>query len=116
MRHAGDAARGVLVTCPKDPRKAPAAAALVEAFRAEGFEPEGYTLYAYAAVQLVAAAANEAGTNDPMIVAQSIRGDGPWDTALGSLSYDSKGDLSEAAYVMCQWSKSGDGYITAELK
>ena len=51
---AGDAVNGTLMTFAPDPRKNPAAKELVEKFRAAGFEPEAYTLYSYAALQVVA--------------------------------------------------------------
>jgi branched-chain amino acid transport system substrate-binding protein len=35
---------------------------VVERFRGSGFEPEGYTLYTYAAVQVWAEAAEKAGS------------------------------------------------------
>ena len=49
---AGDAVDGTLNTFGPDPRKNPANKELVEKFRAAGFEPEAYTLYSYAAVQV----------------------------------------------------------------
>ena len=48
---AGDAVAGTLNTFGPDPRKNPANKELVEKFRAAGFEPEAYTLYAYAALR-----------------------------------------------------------------
>lgn len=53
---AGDTLIGTLNTFAPDPRKNPAAKDLVEKFRAAGFDPEAYTLYSYAAVQIIAAA------------------------------------------------------------
>mgnify|MGYP006167509239 CR=1 FL=1 len=53
---AGDAVIGTLMTFAPDPRKNPAAKEIVEKFRAAGFEPEAYTLYSYAAVQVIAIA------------------------------------------------------------
>ena len=45
------------MTFPPDPRNNPAAKAAVAKFRANKFEPEAYTLYSYAAVQVMAQAA-----------------------------------------------------------
>ncbi len=42
---------GVLMTFGQDPRTLPDGKAVIEKFRASGFEPEGYTLYAYASIQ-----------------------------------------------------------------
>jgi branched-chain amino acid transport system substrate-binding protein len=38
------------MTFPPDPRNVPAAKAVVDQFMAEGYSPEGYTLYTYAAI------------------------------------------------------------------
>ncbi|MDP9195569.1 MAG: ABC transporter substrate-binding protein [Pseudomonadota bacterium] len=58
---AGPAAEGTIATAAADMRTAEEAATVVQAFRAAGFEPEGYTLQAYAAVQAQAEAARKAG-------------------------------------------------------
>ena len=109
---AGPAVEGTLMTFAPDPRKNPAAKELVEKFRAAGFEPEAYTLYSYAAMQIIAAAANKAGSNDPQKVAETIKKDGPWKTAIGDIGYDEKGDITRPDYVMYEWKKQSDGTYT----
>jgi branched-chain amino acid transport system substrate-binding protein len=106
---AGDAVNGTLMTFAPDPRKNPAAKELVEKFRAAGFEPEAYTLYSYAALQIVAAAAAKAGENDAQKVAETIKASGPWSTAIGEIGYDAKGDITRPDYVMYEWKKGEDG-------
>ena len=61
---AGAGGEGMLMTFAPDPRKLPSAAEVVRRFEAEGYSPEGYTLYAYAAVQVFAEAARRAGSTD----------------------------------------------------
>jgi branched-chain amino acid transport system substrate-binding protein len=109
---AGDAVDGTLMTFAPDPRNNPAAKELVEKFRAAGFEPEAYTLYSYAALQVVAEAAKKAGTLDPQKVAEAIKASGPWATAIGELGYDAKGDITRPDYVMYKWGKGDDGKFT----
>ncbi|MCB9992869.1 MAG: branched-chain amino acid ABC transporter substrate-binding protein [Hyphomicrobiaceae bacterium] len=111
---AGPAVVGTLMTFAPDPRKNPAAQDLVAKFRAAGFEPEAYTLYSYAAMQVVAAAANAAGTNDPQAVAASIKANGPFQTAIGELGYNEKGDITRPDYVMYVWKDMGDGTYSYE--
>ena len=53
----GPSGEGTLMTFAPDPRNVPAAKAVVDKFMAEGYNPEGYTLYTYAAIQAFAAAA-----------------------------------------------------------
>ena len=55
---AGPAADNVFFTFAPDPRKNASAAAVVKKFRDAKVEPEGYVMYAYAAMQLFADAAN----------------------------------------------------------
>jgi branched-chain amino acid transport system substrate-binding protein len=81
-------------------------------FRAQGFEPEAYTLYSYAAVQVIAAAATAAKSNDPQVVAKALHENGPFKTVLGDLSYDAKGDPTLPGYVMYEWKKGADGKYT----
>ncbi|RWN44511.1 MAG: branched-chain amino acid ABC transporter substrate-binding protein [Mesorhizobium sp.] len=109
---AGDAVAGTLNTFGPDPRLIPANKELVEKFRAQGFEPEAYTLYAYAAVQALAEAATVAKSNDPQAVAKALHENGPFKTVLGDLSYDAKGDPTLPGYVMYEWKKGDDGKYT----
>jgi branched-chain amino acid transport system substrate-binding protein len=110
---AGPAVEGTLMTFAPDPRKNPAAKDLVEKFRAAGFEPEAYTLYSYAALQIVAAAANKVGkSDDAQAVAAEIKKSGPWATAIGEIGYNEKGDITRPDYVMYTWKKQADGSFT----
>jgi branched-chain amino acid transport system substrate-binding protein len=95
---AGAAADGTMFTNAAESRNLPSAKAVVEEFRAGGYEPEGYTLSSYTAIQAWAAAANKAGTTDPEEVAETMRSQ-PWDTVIGSISFDEKGDLKQSTYV-----------------
>jgi branched-chain amino acid transport system substrate-binding protein len=107
---AGPAAENVLLTFATDQRNNPAAKDVVTRFRANGFEPEAYTLNAYAAVQLIAEAANKVGKSDrPKDVAAAIKLRGPWKTVLGDLSYDRKGDTLGEAYDIYRFVKNSAG-------
>ena len=98
----GDAGAGVLMTFGPDPRLLPAAASVVEEFRANGVEPEGYTLYTYAAVQVFAQAAEAAGSTDLYAMVQALR-DGTFETVIGTLTFDDNGDVEQPAYVFYEW-------------
>jgi branched-chain amino acid transport system substrate-binding protein len=84
----------------------------VEKFRAQGFEPEAYTLYAYAAAQIIAEAATAAKSNDPETVAKTLKSGGPFKSVLGDVSFDEKGDPKLPGYVMYEWKKGEDGKIS----
>jgi branched-chain amino acid transport system substrate-binding protein len=99
----GDTGEGTLMTFPSDPRIRPTALAVVKEFKDKGIEPEGYVLYTYAAIQVWAAAATKAGSTDPKKVAAMLKSGGPWDSVLGKISYDKKGDITQSDYTMYIW-------------
>jgi branched-chain amino acid transport system substrate-binding protein len=103
---AGPAAEGALFTFGPDPRKRASAAAVVKSFKDKNIDPEGFTLYAYAAVQVWAQAAAKAGTTDPKRVAAALRA-GRWDTVLGKISYTANGDITVLDYVVYKWGRDG---------
>lgn len=102
----GASGEGTLMTFGSDPRKRPSAKAIVDEFKTKGIDPEGYTLYSYAAFQIWTQAVTKAGTTDPKKVAETIRA-GKWDTVLGPISYDKKGDITVLDYVIYIWKANG---------
>ncbi len=100
---AGDAGNGTMMTFPADPRKRPTAAGVVAEFKAQNIDPEGYVLYTYAAVQIWAEAVKKAGTTDARKVADVMKADGPWQTVLGPIGFDKKGDVTVSDYVFYVW-------------
>src|SRR6266853_1176391 len=108
----GPGVEGTLMTYGPDPRKRPEAKPVVEKFRAKNFEPESYTLYSYAAVQIIKAAAEEAKSLDPKKVAEVMHSGKKFSTVIGDISYDKKGDVTRIDYVMYVWQKDGSGKIT----
>ncbi|GJD53322.1 Leu/Ile/Val-binding protein [Methylobacterium crusticola] len=99
---AGPASDGVLMTFNPDPRRHAQARAVVEAFKARGTEPEGFTLYGYTALQVIAGAADAARSPDPKRVEASLKG-APIDTILGRVGFDQKGDITAPGYVVYAW-------------
>lgn len=97
---------GVYMTFGKDPRSIPTSTPIVEAFRAAGYEPEGYTLYAYASLQAIAAAMNASDTFEGSAYAHWLKSH-PVETVLGSKAWDTHGDLTVSDYVIYQWQADG---------
>ena len=81
---------------------AAAAKAVVDKFTAEGYNPEGYTLYTYAAIQAFAAAANKAKSLKVDDLSKTLKSM-TVDTVIGSLSWDAKGDVTDPKYVFYIW-------------
>ncbi len=106
----GPAGEGTLMTFSPDPRKNPKAAPIVKKFRDKGIEPEGYVLYTYAAIQVFAQAAQEAGSTDLDKLLKVLH-KSKFDTVLGDLSFDSKGDVTLPGYVFYEWKNGKYDYL-----
>ncbi len=98
----GPAGEGTLMTFSPDPRKNAVAKPVVEKFRAGGYEPEGYTLYTYGAIQAWAQAAEKTGSTDTGKLVAALRGN-QFDTVLGQIGFDMKGDVTAPGYVFYEW-------------
>ncbi len=108
----GPGVEGTLMTFPPDPRERPESAAVVAKYKAKGINPEAYTLYSYAGLEVIKQAAEEAKSLDPKKVAAVIVSGKKFKTVIGELSYDKKGDITRPDYVMYTWKKGTDGKIT----
>ncbi len=106
----GDAGAGTLMTFSPDPRKNPSAAPVVKKFRDGGYEPEGYTLYTYGAIQAWAQAVEQAGSTDTPKVIEALRGN-QFDTVLGKIGFDGKGDVTAPGYVFYVWKDGTYDYL-----
>jgi branched-chain amino acid transport system substrate-binding protein len=107
---AGEAAEGAYLTFGPDVRLRPEAASVVESIRDHySYEPEGFTLYAYAAVQAWAQAVEKAKTVDEAAVIKTLRTD-KFDTVLGRIGFDGRGDVTGvSAFVWYKW--AGTDYV-----
>lgn len=99
---AGPAAEGFLFTFGPDARKFPTAKTAVEDFRKRGFDPEGYTLYTVAAFQVLEQAAKAAQSLDLAKIAPAMHAQS-FDTVLGPISFDAKGDVQTPKYSVYLW-------------
>jgi branched-chain amino acid transport system substrate-binding protein len=97
---------GVYMTFGADPRALPDSKAVVDEFRKTGYEPEGYTLYAYASLQALAAGFNGAKSNKGEEAAKWLKAN-PVKTVMGEKAWDTKGDLKVSDYVVYQWNAEG---------
>ena len=98
----GEAGSGTLMTFQPDPRKKAEAKAVVDQFRKQNYEPEGYTLYTYAAIQVWAEAAKRSKSLEMPKLSKVIRG-GKFSTVIGPLEFDGKGDVKDPEYVWYIW-------------
>lgn len=98
--------KGAYMTFGADPRKIADGQAVIEKLRAGGYEPEGYTLYAYASLQAMAAAFNAVGSNDLAKASEWLKSNSV-PTVMGPKAWDAKGDLKVSDYVLYQWDDQG---------
>lgn len=108
----GAAGEGTQMTFSPDPRLLPGNADLVKYFRAQNYEPEAYTLYTYATIQAWAQAVEKTKSTNMAKVAETLKSGAKFDTAIGSLGFDAKGDVIGPTYVMYVW-KNGK-YVYAD--
>ena len=85
---------------------------MIGKIRGRKFEPEGYTLYSYAAVEVIKQAAEAAKSLDPKVVAAQMSSGMKFRTVLGELSFDRKGDITRSDYTVYVWKKDANGRIT----
>ena len=107
----GDAIIGTIMTFPRDPRNRPQAANVVKEFKARNVDPETYTLYSYAAVQIIQQAAEQAKSLDPKDIAKVMHAGTPFKTVLGDIAFDAQGDITRPDYSIFIWRKGADGQI-----
>lgn len=105
----GDAGEGTLFSFSPDPTENEAAAEVVARFMEQGYKPEGYTLYTYAAIQVFAQAAEAAGSTEIDALVEQMR-TLTFDTVLGELTFDGKGDVALPGYVFYEWTDGAYGY------
>jgi branched-chain amino acid transport system substrate-binding protein len=98
----GAAGEGSLMTFPPDPRNLPGAKPIVAEFKQGGYEPEGYTLYTYAAMQVYAQAVTLAKSDKIDDVSKALHGH-KFDTVIGTVGFDQKGDVVGPDYVVYVW-------------
>jgi len=111
---AGPAGDGVAFTFPSEAARQidnDLSRAANAAIRAQGMEPDGYTLLAYAATEIWFEGVRRAGSVETAAVAAAIRS-APLDTVLGRISFDDKGDI-QTEYSPFSWYVWQDGQRVA---
>ncbi|MFN4090102.1 MAG: branched-chain amino acid ABC transporter substrate-binding protein [Alphaproteobacteria bacterium] len=105
----GPAGEGTLMTFSPDPRKNSDAAPVVQKFRDQGVEPEGYVLYTYGTIQAWAQAAEKAQSIEADKIIEALHAN-EFDTVLGKIGFDEKGDVTAPGYVFYVWKDGSYDY------
>ena len=98
----GPAGEGTVMTYPPDPRNSPAAWAVIDKFKAEGYDPQGRTLYTYAAIEAFAQAAEKGKSVNVDDLSKALHSMTAH-TVVGPLTWDKKGDVTDSKYVFYVW-------------
>ena len=100
---AGPAGEGTMFVFPSDPQAKPEAKEAIDKIKAGGFVPEGFTLFSYAVIQAFAQVIERAGSDDPAKVAEALKNGEAIQTVVGPVTFDKKGDMTNASYDINQW-------------
>ena len=99
IKTTGPNGEGTYLTFGPDPTHVPSAKAFLTAYRAKYGEPGPYSIYGYDAMNILLGAIQNSGTTDFATVSDYIHSNS-FDTAMGKLQFDAKGDITGTYYVM----------------
>ncbi|WP_395515858.1 branched-chain amino acid ABC transporter substrate-binding protein [Pseudorhizobium flavum] len=108
---ATEEAAGTVFTNATDATKNPDSKAAADALAAKNIPAEAFTLNAYAAVEVIKAGIEKAGSaEDTEAVAAALKDGQPIKTAIGEVTYGETGDLTSQSFSLFKWE---DGKIVA---
>ena len=99
-----EGAAGTLFTNASDALKSGDSETAVKVLGEKGIPPEAFTLNAYAAVEVLKAGIEKAGSaEDSAAVATAIKSGEAIPTAIGKLTYGETGDLTSQSFSLFKW-------------
>lgn len=108
----GRAAEGAYLSFTPDQSKIPAAKRVMEAHKKRFNHDAGaYTVYSYVAADIILKAVQATGSTKGRVLSGYIR-QTPFDTALGRIEFDKKGDVLRSPYVF--WQVRGGKFVQVE--
>ncbi len=106
---AGKSAEGTYVTFTPDQKKIPAAQSMIKRHRKRfGKDVGAYTIYSYVATNLILNSIQSTGTTQGAKLAAHLRSKA-WQTSLGKIQFNPKGDVLESPYVF--WQVKGAKFV-----
>lgn len=106
---AGASADGSMTLFPEDPQQRPAAADLLRRLKARKKETGAYVFYSYAAVEVIRQAAEATKSLDPARLAAHMHSGTTFQTVLGPIAFDAKGDPKTTDLNVYVWHKGLTG-------
>jgi branched-chain amino acid transport system substrate-binding protein len=98
---AGSAAGNVYATFGPDVNRVPSAKQFIENYRKLYGQPGPYSIYAYVAANILLSAIKDSDSLNPSATIRYLHSHS-FDTALGTIQFDSKGDVVHSPYVIWQ--------------
>ena len=89
----------VTATLPAWGEEVPSAAETVRSYESRFGELGPYSIYGYVAAQVMLEGVRRAGAADGAAIARALH-EGTYETVLGPISFDDKGDTRSAPYVV----------------
>ena len=106
---AGKSAEGTLITFTPDQTKLAAAQSVIKKHRKRfGKEVGAYTIYSYVAMNMILNSIQATGSTKGAKLAAHLRSKA-WNTSLGKLQFNKKGDVLESPYVL--WRVKGSKFV-----
>ena len=102
---------GTMMSSPRDPLENKRAVNIIERLKYNNIIPTAGILRAYAAVQVATQAVGDAKSGDTKKIAEAIHSGVVFDTVVGKISYDRKGDLVDPGYVIYSWAHGSNGVL-----
>jgi branched-chain amino acid transport system substrate-binding protein len=112
---AGPAGEGALMTFAPDPRKHDSAKHMISLFEEKNLSIGPFTVYGYAAMEVLEQAVKETRSLDSRTLATFLRSGHIFNTALGPLAFDEKGDIKGHSFLLYQWGKDKMGRLSYAL-
>jgi branched-chain amino acid transport system substrate-binding protein len=106
----GDLIEGVEFSFSPNPAHDRRNRKLTRRLKKGGYNPETLTFYNYAVVQVWVEAVKKAQTFNGIKVAEALRS-GTFETVLGKITFDGKGDISEPGFVMYSYVEGEADYL-----
>lgn len=107
----GNHAQGAFLTFGPDYTSKPMAKPFLEQYRKKFGDEGPYSIYGYESMNILLGAIQESASTDPKKLAATIRSH-PWETTMGTLQFDDKGDLTKANFII--WTVKDGKLVPAE--
>lgn len=99
--------KNVYLTFLKNPADDKKNQEIIASFQKDGYNPEGFTLYSYAAMQILARGIARVGVNGDKL-GKHLKSKG-FNTVLGRVNFNDKGDPTKSLFVPYKWGETKNG-------